>query len=130
MVPAHALELPSDPATFQVPGSSETIRVNFRELQKGDVSQNVMLRHGDLVFLMKAETAYVFGQVRSPGAYPLQPNMTVVQVLALAGGVSPNAAMNRMRIERVMNGSRQQIRVQLSDPVRPGDTIVVPERFF
>jgi hypothetical protein len=29
-----------------------------------------------------------------------------------------------------VNGKRSEIKVKLEDPVQPGDTIIVPERFF
>jgi polysaccharide export outer membrane protein len=74
---------------------------------------------------------YVFGQVKNPGAYALQrQNTTVLQALALAGGVTDRGTTARVRIMRTENGKEQEIRAKLSDFVRPGDTIMVPERFF
>jgi polysaccharide export outer membrane protein len=73
---------------------------------------------------------YVFGQVRGPGAYPLQKTTTVLQALSLAGGVSDRGATGRIRIVRLANGKRTEVKAKLDDIVRPGDTIIVPERFF
>jgi polysaccharide export outer membrane protein len=78
----------------------------------------------------RAESIYVFGQVRSPGAYAIQPGMTVLQALSLAGGTTENAAMNRIDIVRMVNGDKKKVRVKLNDLVRPGDTVIVPERYF
>ena len=54
----------------------------------------------------------------------------VVAALALAGGPVEDAAVNRLRIIRLVRGKQESIKAKLSDLVQPGDTIVVPERFF
>lgn len=113
------------------PGPEEVTRVDLRELTNGAFSENVALRDGDTVFVLRAENVYVFGQVRDPGAYPLQlKNTTVLQALTLAGGLTDRAATSRVQVVRSVNGDQQEIRVKLTDFVRPGDTIVVPERYF
>ncbi len=105
--------------------------VNLRDLQNGAVSLNASLEDGDTVFVPRAESVYVFGQVKNPGAYPLQQqNTTVLQALALAGGVTDRGATGRVSIVRNEKGETREFRVRLTDVVRPGDTITVPERFF
>jgi polysaccharide biosynthesis/export protein len=111
--------------------AAEARRVNLRDLQSGALSQNIALRDGDTIFVPRAESIYVFGQVKSPGAYALQsPDTTVLQALALAGGVTDRGATNRIKIVRVVNGEKQELKVKLGDRVLPGDTIIVPEKFF
>ena len=56
--------------------------------------------------------------------------MTVLQVLSLAGGITDRGADGRIRIMRTVNGKKTEIKGQLSDAVLPGDTIVVPPKFF
>lgn len=105
--------------------------VDLKALQSGALTQNVALQDGDTVFVPRAESVYVFGHVRNPGAYPLhQRDTTVLQALALAGGVTDRGATGRIKVVRVVNGKTTEIRVKLTDIVRPGDTIMVPERFF
>jgi polysaccharide export outer membrane protein len=107
------------------------VRVNLRELQNGAFQQNVQLNGGDTIFVLKAENIYVFGQVKNPGAYPLQQDVTtVLQGLALAGGVTDRGATSRMEIVRTVNGEQKKLKVKLEDQLLPGDTIVVPQRFF
>ena len=72
----------------------------------------------------------MYGQVRTPGSYPIGQETTVRQALSLAGGVSEFGAANRVRVLRVENGKEREIKVELNDIVKPGDTIVVPERYF
>ncbi len=38
--------------------------------------------------------------------------------------------MNRLQVIRVVDGAKKEIKVKLTEGVNPGDTIVVPERFF
>ena len=109
---------------------TEVMRVDVKELQSGRLSRNVQLRDNDTIFVPRAELVYVFGQVRNPGSYPLQKGMTVLQALSLAGGVTDRGAEGRVKIERVVKGTRTEAKVKLEEPVRPGDTIIVPERFF
>ena len=108
----------------------DVFRASIKELEGGALSQNLELRDGDTVFVPAAETVYVFGQVRTPGAYGVQANMTVLQALSLAGGVTEHGATGRIRVVRSENGAKKEIKVKLTDVVRPGDTVIVPERFF
>jgi polysaccharide export outer membrane protein len=116
----------------QLPGteSVDVKTVDLKELQSGALSQNVALLDGDTIFVPRAEAVYVFGQVKSPGAYAIQRSTTVLQALSLAGGLTERGATGRIKIVRIENGKTVELKVKLTDLVRPGDTIMVPERFF
>jgi polysaccharide export outer membrane protein len=109
---------------------STVIRVNLREIQEGALSKNVALRDGDTLVVQKARSAYVFGQVKSPGAYPVDKDTTVLQALSLAGGVTDRGSTGKVKIVRAVDGKKKEIKVKLTDIVEPGDTIIVGERFF
>jgi len=123
---------PGQTAGPSVPTGNETdvTTVDLKELQSGALSQNVALKDNDTLFVPRAESVYVFGQVKSPGAYPIQRSTTVLQALSLAGGVTERGATGRIKIVRIEKGKTVEIKVKLTDSVRPGDTIMVPERFF
>ncbi len=108
----------------------DVTRIDIKELQSGRLSQNTLLRDGDTIFIPRAGLIYVFGQVRSPGAYALQKGTTVLQALSLAGGVTDRGATGRIRIARIVDGKKTEIKTTTEDAVEPGDTIIVPERFF
>ena len=109
----------------------ETVRVNLKDLQSGAAgARNVDLRDGDTIYVARAELAYVFGQVKTPGSYPIKTDTTILRALSLAGGVLPTGAMNRTKVIRMIDGAKKELRVELTDLVQPGDTLVVPERFF
>jgi polysaccharide export outer membrane protein len=117
--------LPAQDAT----ASSE--RVDLRAMQNGVFTENIVLRDGDTIFVPRAESVYVFGQVKTPGAYALQQkNTTVLQALSLAGGVTDRGSTSRIKIVRIVNGEKKELKAKLADVVLPGDTIVVSERFF
>jgi len=50
--------------------------------------QNITLIDGDTVNIPKAQSVFVSGEVKSPGAYAVESGMTVLQVLTLAGGLT------------------------------------------
>jgi polysaccharide export outer membrane protein len=133
IVPAGSDSVVVKPAAVDEAEASGTpvVRVNLRELQNGAFQQNVQLNGGDTVFVLKAENIYVFGQVKNPGAYPLQQDVTtVLQGLALAGGVTERGATSRVEIVRIVDGEQKKMKVKLDETLHPGDTIVVPQRFF
>lgn len=73
----------------------------------------------------------VLGSVRSPGLFYVDPTITVADLLALAGGVSPEG--NQKRMDLVRGGERLEVhltqRSSLADTfVEPGDQLWVPER--
>lgn len=109
---------------------TEATTIDLKELQSGALSKNVALRDGDTIFVPRAESVYVFGQVKNPGAYAIQRNTTVLQALSLAGGVNERGATGRIKIVRLEKGKTVDVKAKLTDIVRAGDTIMVPERFF
>ena len=48
----------------------------------------------------------------------------------MAGGVTDRGSTNRIKIVRIVKGKKTEIKVSLTDLVRPGDTVMVPERYF
>jgi polysaccharide export outer membrane protein len=83
-----------------------------------------------------ASTAYVIGEVNHPGSILLQSNMTVLQALALAGGLKDFADAKNIRILRKGVAGLQAIEFNYKDAIKgrgsnpslkPGDTVVVPD---
>jgi polysaccharide export outer membrane protein len=117
-----------NPAPDEEP--SEVIKVDLGELQAGNMALNIQLQDGDTINVLKAQSVFVAGQVKSPGAYAVEPGTTVLQVLSLAGGLTDRGSDSRIRIQRTEDGKRTEISAKLTDVVKPGDTIIVRERFF
>jgi polysaccharide export outer membrane protein len=81
-------------------------------------------------------TAYVMGEVRAPGAVQLQNEVSVLQALALTGGLTEFAKSGDIRILRKSVTGVETIPFRYKDAIkgdskaqlflRPGDTVVVP----
>lgn len=117
-------------ATMPERGDAEVQRLNLREIETGRLSRNVTIRDGDTLFVPKAERFFVTGFVRTPGSYTLEPNMTVLQAISMAGGVTERGSGRRLRVTRVVNGERKDLDARPTDLVRPGDTITVRQRLL
>jgi polysaccharide biosynthesis/export protein len=89
-----------------------------------------------IVVEVAVPAAYVMGEVKQPGAIQLQRDVTVLQALALAGGLSDFADANAIRVLRPKAGSVETITFRYKDALkgsaqsqmllRPGDTVIVP----
>lgn len=106
----------------------EILRVNAREILSGNVEKNVLLRPNDSIFVPEAPRAFISGQVKTPGAYPVSPGTTVRQVVILAGGLSEDAG--GIRVLREVDGKKKESKIGLDDPVEPGDTLIVKAKLF
>jgi polysaccharide biosynthesis/export protein len=83
-----------------------------------------------------AASAYVIGGVNHPGAVSLQGNLTVLQALALAGGLTDFADRKNIRVLRKAATGMQSIPFNYNDAIkgssaslylRAGDTVVIPD---
>lgn len=73
---------------------------------------------------------FVLGEVAAAGQYPFINGMTVQNAVAVAGGSTPRAQQSGALLTRVIDGRPYTGQVPIWQPVRPGDTITVKERFF
>ena len=88
-----------DPASG-VKESTTKINVDVdRLLNGGDLSQNIDLQNGDVVYVPKA-IFYIYGEVNRPGAYRLEKGITIKKAIALAGGLTPKGSENRIEVTR------------------------------
>lgn len=80
---------------------------------------------------------YVIGQVNEPGDFIVNPRVSVMQALSMAGGATPFADVNDIRILRRENGRQTAIEFRYDDVARgraldqnimlqSGDVVVVP----
>ncbi len=73
---------------------------------------------------------FILGEVAAPGQYPYVPNMTVESAVAIAGGFSPRAQKGSVDLTRTERSTPMRASVPLGTLLRPGDTVVVAERWF
>ena len=90
-----------------------------------------------LVKEIHSRNVYVTGNVAKPATYPLMGDMTVLQLIALAGGLQEYADAKNIVVIRTENGRPQYHKFNYKDVVKqkhveqnivlkPGDTVVVP----
>jgi polysaccharide export outer membrane protein len=112
-------------------GKSEPVTVDLSSIIQGDASKNVDVRGGDSIFVPKAAVVYVYGEVTKGGAYRIEPDMTVMQAISLAGGITPRGSERRVQLRRKgADGKWKQSSVKLTDVVSPDDVIYVREGLF
>ncbi|MEW9898434.1 polysaccharide export protein EpsE [Chitinivorax sp. PXF-14] len=100
-------------------------------LQKGDVSLNLNVGQGDVIYVPRAPLFYVYGEVQRSGAYRIERQMTVSQALSLGGGLTPRGSDSRIVVKRRdAKGAVQTVSIGLDDPVQPDDVLFVKERVF
>ena len=99
--------------------------------RNGNLAANMEIQGGDTIYVQRAPTFYIYGEVQRAGAYPLKANMSVMQALSVGGGVTLRGTERGLKIHR-RNGDGKVIpvEVRLTDPVQPDDVIYVRESLF
>jgi polysaccharide export outer membrane protein len=140
-----AVSEPQSPAAVVSPAAQEktdrnSVETNLKNLlESGDPRYNVMVYPGDVVKVARAGVVYVEGEVKKPGGFMLKTNenVSVLQAVAMAEGLTRTAARGRARIMRTdeVTGARTEIPINLdkilagglADPLlRPRDIVFVP----
>ena len=124
--PGEKLDQPKIPD--KIP-ASQKITVSLSGALAGDPTQNLEIKNGDTVYIPNL-VYYVSGEVKKPGRYPYEENMTVLQAVTTAEGFSDKASARRTYIIRENSGVKEKVTTSLDAPIRAGDTIVVPESWF
>jgi polysaccharide export outer membrane protein len=86
---------------------------------------------------INSRKAFITGEVHKPGPYPLTAPTTVMQLIAMAGGLREYADAKKIMIMRSENGRQVSLafnykdvaagkKLQQNIELKPGDTVVVP----
>jgi polysaccharide biosynthesis/export protein len=95
------------------------------------IQDDIVLQGGDSIYVDKAPVFYIYGEAQRPGAYRIERNMTVMQALALGGGITARGTERRLRLDRsAPDGSIQHIEPKLTDTIQSNDVIYVKESLF
>jgi polysaccharide biosynthesis/export protein len=73
---------------------------------------------------------FILGEVTAPGQYPYIANMTAETAIAIAGGFTPRAEKKSVEVSRSNERQLYRGKVPLAFQIRPGDTVLVRERWF
>jgi polysaccharide export outer membrane protein len=103
----------------------------------GEIIENVDIQPGDTVIVARAGVAYVVGDVAKAGGFLIESNdrLSVLQIIALAGGTTRTSAKDKARIIRKTPNGREELPIPLNAmmkgkvrdmPVEDGDILFVP----
>jgi polysaccharide biosynthesis/export protein len=110
--------------------TKETVDL-VKMMRAGDLKLNLDLTTGDVVFVERAPRFYIYGEVQKPGAYRLEPNMTVQQALSVGGGLSPRGTERGMRVKRRdAAGKVNEYAAKHDDVIQIDDVVYVKESLF
>ncbi len=105
----------------------------YNLLIHGSTANDAKLRQGDVVFVPPVgRTVAIDGEVERPAIYELKNETTPAQVVALAGGLRPNADVAAATITRILpDGKRVVLPLKLgpggvTEGLRNGDYIHIP----
>lgn len=111
-------------------GKPMRMQVDFPTIFIGD-GKDVPVSDGDVVYVDRMPTVYIYGEVQRPGPYRIDRGMTVLQALATGGGPTLRGTEKGIRIHRRdAQGKVQVIEPKMDDIVRDGDVVYVRESLF
>ena len=90
-----------DPVSGMLQVAPDEVEIDLQQLlYSHDDALNIPIQPFDIISVTKAGIVYVTGEVRKPGGFTLEDkdNVTVLQALAMAEGLSGNAAKKAARI--------------------------------
>lgn len=90
-----------------------------------------------IVLESHSKNFYIIGKINQPGTYPLNPDMTVLQAISVAGGLAEWADKDSIRIIRRSGGKEEILhfdydkvitgkKLEQNILLKPNDTIIVP----
>ncbi len=94
--------------------------------------KDVIILNGDTVWVDRQPLVYIYGEVQRPGAMRLERDMTLLQVLATGGGLTPRGTERGIKVHRrEADGSTKVVEgVTMSEKLREGDVVFVRESLF
>jgi len=118
----------SDYVILRRADGSEESRLLTDELARGGAGSDLFVRPGDTLYVAEADLVYLTGAANRPGVFALKPGMTVSELLATAGGVTPSGNANKVGIKR--KGSSKEVDGDGTTKLQVGDVVNIKERLF
>ena len=112
-------------------GDTVTVLRAGKDYKVDMLAKPFKLQGGDTVHVERAPVFYIYGEVARSGAYPVLPNMTVMQAIVAGGGITPRGSERRLKLRRSgADGKLVETDTSLRDIVKPDDVIYVKEALF
>ena len=112
-------------------GKPRKMRVDLIDLMRnGDVNANLTLANGDIVLVPEMDVFYIYGEVQKPGRYKLERDMTVMQGLSVASGMTPRGNVRGIVLNRAAGKAMTSLETGLQDRLEPNDVLYVKTAVF
>lgn len=110
----------------------EQIEIDIRKmLTSGDMSQNMKIESNTTIYVAPMDKFYIYGQVNRPGAYKLESGMTVMQAIAVGGGINIKGSSRDLHISRHHeDGSIEEVEADIKTRLQANDVVFIKERLF
>ena len=82
------------------------------------------------VAIVQYRPFFIHGQVKRPGGYPFQDDLTLDKAIALAGGLASRASKTDWEITRIVDGKSVTIAASVVTVIYPDDIIKIEQSFF
>ena len=92
--------------------------------------QDILIQNGDEIWVDRAPTVYIYGEVQRPGPVRLERGMTLMQALAAGGGLTQRGTERGIRVHRGAGDKVQILQPAMTDRLQNGDVIYVRESLF
>jgi polysaccharide biosynthesis/export protein len=112
-------------------GQPKKLRIDLAGLLgSGDLKSNVVLMKGDVVMVPEMDVFYIYGEVQRPGRYRLERDMTVMQGLSVASGMTPRGSIKGIVLNRQDGAKVRSLPSDLDDHLQPNDVVYVKTAVF
>ena len=129
---AGGVDSEGDTRVIVVRGDKSRQTIDLPKLfENGAASQNFTMKGGDMIYVPRAPVFYVYGEVRKPGSYRLERDMTVIQAISVGGGLTARGTDRDLKIKRRgSDGKVITLPAKLVDRLQADDVVLVDESIF
>ena len=131
-------------ANFPLLGDLKVVGMTVTDLQnrvKMLLERDYLVNPQVNIYIEEYSTVSIIGEVRKPGSYPMKGRLTILELIALAEGLTPVANSKSVSIIRVQpDKTKRTIHVELANLIAgggqgdvqlsAGDVVVVSKSFF
>lgn len=120
---------------FSMPliGSVDAAGLTVPELEAlliGKLKPDYLLNPRISIEVLNYRPFYILGEVQEPSSYPYVDGMTYLNAVAIAGGFTYRAKKDYALVKRGDDPNAEEVKVDISNYVMPGDIIRIDERLF
>ncbi|MBA4321763.1 MAG: hypothetical protein C0408_02990 [Odoribacter sp.] len=122
--------LKNKPITLEQAKENEMITIDLNQVTISSTDDKFYILPGDSIYINKMARFFVTGEVKKPGIYNWEKDLTIREAISIAGGATPRGSEERAWIVRRQDNEEKQITPDMGDIVLPDDIITVPKSYF